>query len=212
MAKWHMSLCLAYRRYREGTWFSSRKPTTPISHSASALCSCSLALRDRRWGPVVQSPLPLPQCGRGGNRHTPTVENRSIPGSSPGARTNSSRGTAKGATGSVKPLSRSRGGFDSHPRHHYRDVGESGSPPALGAGITTTPGSHSALALCFRSSRCSIADGAPWFKSSHPDHLEGVAQQAELRVANAEMPDHPRPPSPRPPKLMRTSTWLLTKG
>lgn len=45
---------------------------------------------------------PFHPSGRGGTRHTPTVESRSYPGSNPGVRTTPCRGTAKGGDGVCK--------------------------------------------------------------------------------------------------------------
>lgn len=59
----NMSFCLAYRRYREGTWFSARQPR-------------------------VRTPLLLPSPIRvWRNRHTPMVESRGHEGSNPSTRT-----------------------------------------------------------------------------------------------------------------------------
>lgn len=51
-----------------------------------------------------------------------------------------------------------------------------------------------------------------WFESSHPDHPEGVAQQAEHRVANADTPDHPRSPSPMASKAHEDEHLAFNQG
>lgn len=106
MAKW------------QGTWFSARQSTTPRLRRADALCSCSLALRGRRGGPVVRVPLLLPSTTRvWRKRHTPTVESRGHEGSNPSTRTN--QPTCPLSEGAAAPLW----------------AWASGWPPALGAGL-----------------------------------------------------------------------------